>query len=29
VALTSSQPWVSTNTFTLTTLGVNVTPQAA
>lgn len=28
-ALTSSQAWVSTNTFTLTTLGVSLTPLAA
>ena len=28
-ALTATQPWVSTNTFTLTTLGVSVTPLAA
>jgi len=28
-ALTASQAWVSTNTFTLTTLGVSVTPLAA
>lgn len=29
VALTASQAWVSTNTFTLTSLGVSVTPLAA
>ena len=29
VALTSSQAWVSGNTFTLSTLGVSITPQAA
>lgn len=29
VALTASQAWVSTNTFTLTTLGVSITPLAA
>ena len=29
VALSSSQAWVSTNTFTLTTLSVSMTPQAA
>ena len=29
VALSSSQAWVNTNTFTLTTLGVSMTPQAA
>lgn len=28
-ALSSSQAWVSTNTFTLTTLGVSLTPLAA
>lgn len=28
-ALTASQAWVSTNTFTLTTLGVSLTPIAA
>jgi hypothetical protein len=28
-ALTASQAWVSTNTFTLTTLGVSITPIAA
>lgn len=28
-ALTASQAWVSTNTFTLTTLGVSITPLAA
>jgi hypothetical protein len=28
-ALTASQAWVSTNTFTLTTLTVSLTPQAA
>lgn len=28
-ALTSSQAWASTNTFTLTTLGVSITPIAA
>lgn len=28
-ALSSSQAWASTNTFTLTTLGVSITPLAA
>lgn len=28
-ALTASQAWVNTNTFTLTTLGVSITPLAA
>lgn len=29
VALTASQAWVSTNTFTLTSLGVSISPLAA
>ena len=29
VALSASQAWVSTNTFTLTTLSVSISPQAA
>jgi hypothetical protein len=29
VPLSSSQAWVSTNTFTLTTLSVSISPQAA
>ena len=29
VALTASQAWVSTNTFTLTSLGVSIAPLAA